>query len=160
MENENTEKFKISDEEMNEDIKKFNDMMNISRKCIQINLSKLKLSIGQPAVLYTIKHFSDFSQKEVAQICQIKPSTLSRSLDSLEKNGLIERHLNADKRRTISLKLTPLGEEKLAEALNCFKEMQQAILGDISAEEAEQVKSVFTKIRDRVKNYYKTISNE
>lgn len=145
---------------LNEDIRKFNNLLNMSRKCIQINLSKMGLSIGQPEILYTIKHFSDFSQKEIAQICRVRPSTLSRSLDSLEKNGLIERHLNSDKRRTISLKLTPFGEEKLEATLIRVKHMHELIFGDISEEEAEQVRNVFAKILDRMELYYKTISKE
>lgn len=148
----------LSEEKIAADIRKFTDIMNISRKCMQIELNKIGLSIGQPMVLYTIKNFSDFNQKEVAKICQVKPSTLSRSLDSLEKNGLIERHFNLDKRRTISLTLTPLGEEKLIESSKCLSKIYNAILGDISEEEVQSVKLIFAKVRGKLEAYYYSIS--
>lgn len=52
---------------------------------------KLSLSDGQPKILYILREFNGCVQKDLADMCKIKPSTMTVLLDRLEKEGYIEK---------------------------------------------------------------------
>jgi DNA-binding MarR family transcriptional regulator len=56
------------------------------------------------------------NQIGLAELLDVEPITLSRILDRLEANGLIERHPDPSDRRVRILRLAPAGRRKLAQA--------------------------------------------
>jgi MarR family transcriptional regulator, transcriptional regulator for hemolysin len=76
-------------------------------------------------------------QKEVANLCEIEPITISRQLDKLELLGLIERRLDVKDRRIRRLHILPDGEKVLALVECYYDQLGDFIIGDISANECE-----------------------
>jgi len=79
-------------------------------------------------VLARLDRFEGLKQTELAEMLDLQPISLTRLLDGLADNGLIERRPDPDDRRAKRLYLTPaarpllerltdLGEDLMAEAL-------------------------------------------
>jgi DNA-binding MarR family transcriptional regulator len=53
------------------------------------------------------------SASEIAALESLQPQSLTRALQSLERDGLIDRWIDADDRRRMSIAITPKGEALL-----------------------------------------------
>ena len=58
---------------------------------------------------------SGASQRELADLMHIEPSTLVRHLDRLEADGYVERRPDPDDRRRLLVFVTPAGRRRLVE---------------------------------------------
>jgi MarR family transcriptional regulator for hemolysin len=73
---------------------------------------------AQWAVLFRLDRSEGLKQSELAEILDLQPITLTRLLDRLAENGLIERRADPNDRRANRLFLTPAARpilERLAE---------------------------------------------
>src|SRR3954463_1394105 len=68
-----------------------------------------QVSIGQVRML-EILHAAPRALGELASLHHVTPSTMSRTVDVLVRNGLVERRASEHDRRQIILTLTPAGE--------------------------------------------------
>lgn len=65
------------------------------------------------AVLGYLERGSALTQRELARRCGVAPSTLSHTVDHLERSGWIERCRDEDDRRLVRLALTTAGRRQL-----------------------------------------------
>ncbi len=72
------------------------------------------------------------TQKELSDACLIEVTTMSRTLDRLEKMGLIIRENNPECRRSWIIKLTKEGEAKADEVSDLFNMAEDIFCQDIS----------------------------
>src|SRR5579863_3629908 len=70
----------------------------------------------------------DFRAQELADAVHLSQSALSRLIDRLEKDGLVERCLCGEDRRGIYVTLTPAGRERHDEAAPTHREVLTAVL--------------------------------
>src|SRR3981081_41224 len=96
---------------------------NADQKAAQFGMTRAKWG-----VLARLDRFEGLKQNELAEMLDLQPITLTRLLDRLSDNGLIERRADPDDRRAKRLYLTPaarplleqltdLGEDLMATAL-------------------------------------------
>ena len=71
---------------------------------------------------------SDFRSQELAEAVHLSQSALSRLIDRLEKDGLVERCLCGEDRRGIYVTLTPAGRERHTEAAPTHREVLASVL--------------------------------
>jgi DNA-binding MarR family transcriptional regulator len=69
------------------------------------------------ATLMTLAQHGESSHRAVADRCFVRPATLTGVIDTLERDGLVERHRDEADRRSVRLVLTPTGRAR-AEALS------------------------------------------
>lgn len=115
------------------------------RKCLRPFMANIGLAPGQPKVLMYLKEHGGCMQKDVAEHCDIEPATVSRVMDTLEKNGLIVRRVLEENRRAGSLQITEKGL-KMVEAWegHCFQIENQMLRG-FTEEETEQFKHYLSR---------------
>jgi DNA-binding MarR family transcriptional regulator len=70
----------------------------------------------------------NFRAQELAGAVHLSQSALSRLIDRLEKHGLVERCLCGEDRRGIYVTLTPVGQQKHAEAAPTHRSILAAVL--------------------------------
>jgi MarR family transcriptional regulator for hemolysin len=70
-------------------------------------------------------------QVDIAKRLRIEGPTMTRMLDTLEKDGLVERLPDPSDRRTKQLRLTPAGEAALEEIFEIADEMRDRLLDDV-----------------------------
>ena len=69
-----------------------------------------------------------FRAQELADAVHLSQSALSRLIDRLEKNGLVERCSCGEDRRGVNVLLTPAGLQRHAEAAPVHREVLNRIL--------------------------------
>jgi DNA-binding MarR family transcriptional regulator len=75
------------------------DVARLMRKRFEQNARHLGLTRSQCQVLAHLVRLQGIHQSALAELLEIKPITLTRIVDRLEKAGLIERHIHPDDRR-------------------------------------------------------------
>ncbi len=78
------------------------------------------------------------AQVDIAKRLRIEGPTLTRMLDTLEKDGLVERLPDPTDRRTNKLRLTPAGEKALEEIFEIVDVLRARLLDGVSPETVEQ----------------------
>ena len=90
------------------------------RQTLRPKFEKLGLTPGQPGVLKALLKKTEITQKELAQMCHVDQTTLSRNLDKLVQRGYVERKTDEECRRCFLISLTPTGSEKAKEVFDCL----------------------------------------
>jgi MarR family transcriptional regulator, transcriptional regulator for hemolysin len=105
-----------------------NDVARLLRTCADQKARQFGMTRAQWAVLARLQRSEGLKQSELAEMLDLQPITLTRLLDRLCANGLIERRADPEDRRANRLFLTPaagplmqhldaLGEELMATVL-------------------------------------------
>jgi MarR family transcriptional regulator for hemolysin len=105
-----------------------NDVARLLRTFADHEAGRFGMTRAKWAVLARLDRFEGLKQTELAEMLDLQPITLTRLLDGLADNGLIERRPDPDDRRAKRLFLTPaarpllehltaLGEDLMATAL-------------------------------------------
>ncbi|MFC8846081.1 MULTISPECIES: MarR family winged helix-turn-helix transcriptional regulator [unclassified Micromonospora] len=64
--------------------------------------------------LMALARHGELPHRAVAEACFIRPATLTGIVDTLERDGLVERQRDGADRRSVRLVLTPAGRERVA----------------------------------------------
>ena len=111
----------------------------------------LTVGEGQPRILNCLLEQGEMSQRELADACMFDVTTLSRTLDKMEKAGLVTRKVNPASRRAHLIALTPEGKEKAGRVQEQFAWLDQVLWGDIEEKEMESLYRTLEKIEENVK---------
>ncbi|TDC59519.1 MarR family transcriptional regulator [Micromonospora sp. KC207] len=71
--------------------------------------------------LMTLARHGELPHRAVAEACFIRPATLTGIVDTLERDGLVERQRDDVDRRSVRLVLTPAGRERVAALTNVMQ---------------------------------------
>ena len=126
----------------------FFDIEMLRRRLIRPFFIELGLTVGQgqPRILKELREHGIMNQKELADACLMDVTTMSRTLDRLEKMGLIIRENNPECRRSWIIKLTKEGEAKADEVSDLFNMAEDIFCQDISEEELSNMCATLEKI--------------
>ena len=111
----------------------------------------LTVGEGQPRILNCLMEHGEMSQRELADACMFDVTTLSRTLDKMEKAGMVTRKVNPASRRAHLIALTPEGKEKAGRVQEQFAWLDQVLWGDIEEKEMESLYRTLEKIEENVK---------
>ncbi|MFI6264504.1 MarR family winged helix-turn-helix transcriptional regulator [Micromonospora sp. NPDC051006] len=75
---------------------------------------KFNLTQAGMVTLMTLDKDGALPHREVAQRCFVRPATLTGIIDTLERDGLVERQRDDTDRRSVRLAITPAGRERVA----------------------------------------------
>lgn len=94
------------------------------------------MTLTQASMLCAVHH-GLCEPRRLQEELKLTPSRVTRLADSLEKKGLIERLPASDDRRSVMLRLTPDGKDKIESTANCRIALPEDIdrLLDIRAKE-------------------------
>ena len=134
----------------------------LRRRFIRPYFIELGLTVGQgqPRILKELREHGAMNQKELSDACLIEVTTMSRTIDRLEKMGLVKRESNPACRRCWTIALTEEGCEMADKVIEIF-EMTDGIMKSGMSEEKleilsaglEKVKSnLWTAIRNNEEN--------
>ncbi|MGB0989189.1 hypothetical protein CRV03_05515 [Arcobacter sp. F155] len=110
-------------------------------------LSAYDIAIEQRATLEIIKYEPNVNQTKIAQLLGKDKTTISRSLNSLEKKELITRESDTQNdKRSNKIKLTKKGERILEETLPYVTDFREGLNSKISEKEHK----LFFEILDKL----------
>jgi MarR family transcriptional regulator for hemolysin len=94
---------------------------------------------AQWAVLFRLDRSEGLKQSELAEILDLQPITLTRLLDRLAGNGLIERRADPNDRRANRLFLTPAARPLLERVTRLGEAMMEEVLAGLDDKAANRM---------------------
>lgn len=120
------------------------------RNKIRPKLSVIGLSVGQPKVLQYLSEHTECMQKDLANYCDVEPATISKMLDTMEKNGLVKREDRKENRRAFRIVLTEEGELRLAAWEEICRSVDAVSLNGFTPEEERQFKDYLCRMYENL----------
>ena len=90
-------------------------------------------------------------QKDIADRFYLRAASVSGILDTLEKDGLIERRRNPRSRRETLVFLTELGKKKLSQVEKFYGELDDEVFDGFSEEEFGDLMDSLRQVLDAMK---------
>lgn len=118
---------------------------------------KKGISQVQWTALYYLGKYENISQIELSSLMNLKPSSVARLLDRMEKEGYLTRNRNLEDKRVINLKITDKGKKKREEIIPEAERFSEMIRDGISDEHIEIFKNI---LKTMSKNVSKEENNE
>jgi len=106
---------------------------------------------AQWAVIVRVERFEGLKQSELADILDLQPITLTRLLDRLCDNGLIERRPDPDDRRANRLFLTPAARPLLTRLAGLSEELMTTALAGLDRSAVAMVLSNLTIVKENLR---------
>ena len=89
----------------------------------------------------------------LAEGAEIASPTATRMLDSLERDGVVERQTSVDDRRRVVIKLTDAGRQTLESELERLDEGHRQLFGELSDDERRSTYGVLRKMSERMNQF-------
>ena len=106
---------------------------------------------GQARILISLASSEHVSQRKLADECMLDVTTMSRTLDRLEKQGLIERKRDPGCRRAYQISLTDAGRMKAEEVKEGFVRLEEMLFDGFGQTEMRELSVKLEKIKDNLK---------
>ena len=111
----------------------------------------LGISRAQWTVLVRLERTEGLKQSELAEILDLQPISLTRLLDRLDENGLIERRADPNDRRVNRLYLMPAARPLLDELAVLSESLMATVLEGIGPESMERMLRDLKLIKDNLR---------
>ena len=109
------------------------------------------ISRAQWTVLMRLNRFEGLKQSELAEVLDLAPISLTRLLDRLAENGLIERRADPNDRRANRLYLTPAARPLLEKLGELGEDMMASVLDKIDDSSRERLLNDLDIIKDNLR---------
>ena len=109
------------------------------------------ISRAQWAVLVRIDRSEGLKQSELAEILDLQPISLTRLLDRLADNKLIERRADPNDRRANRLFLTPAARPLLGQLADLGEDMMATVLDGLDAKTVERTLRDLEHVRENLR---------
>ncbi len=128
------------------------DTQNAHWKRSKKGFQELGLTDGQPKVLFVLRENEGCVQKDLAEMCDIKPSSMTLLLDGLEQKGLIERvkTIVSSGKRAFRVFLTKKGREVADKVYDLMETIEEECFEGLSHEERQQLFHLLRRVRENL----------
>jgi MarR family transcriptional regulator for hemolysin len=115
------------------------------------HLRKIGHSTARMEALSAILNMpGDKSQSDVAKRLRVEGATITRMIDMLSKQGLVERSPHPQDRRVNLLSITPAGKDAVREMFRCYDRLRNHLLYDVADEELQLLNGLIGKMLVRL----------
>ena len=109
------------------------------------------ISRAQWAVLIRIERTEGLKQSELAELLDLQPISLTRLLDRLADNGLIERRADPNDRRANRLYLMPAAKPLLGRLSEPGADMMETVLDGLDEKAIERMLKQLVTLKDNLR---------
>jgi MarR family transcriptional regulator, 2-MHQ and catechol-resistance regulon repressor len=113
---------------------------------LQRHLASHELTLPQLAVLEALLHLGPMSQGELGRKLLRSNSNMTALLDTVERNGWIQRRRSPEDRRVVVVSLSRAGQRLIEKVFPAHVAHLAALLGALTAEEQEQLGALCEKL--------------
>jgi MarR family transcriptional regulator, transcriptional regulator for hemolysin len=129
-----------------------NDVARLLRTCADHKARHFGITRAQWAVLARLQRSQGLKQSELADMLDLQPITLTRLLDRLSANGLIERRPDPDDRRANRLFLTPAADPLMEHLDRLGNELMSMVLDGIDPAAIRAMIGTLAHARDNLRH--------
>ena len=128
-----------------------NDVARLLRTYADHEARRFGMTRAKWAVLARLDRFEGLKQTELAEMLDLQPITLTRLLDGLADNGLIERRPDPDDRRAKRLFLTPAARPLLEQLSALGDDLMATALAGLEASELDALLGRLNLVKDNLR---------
>ncbi len=128
-----------------------NDVARLLRTYADHEARRFGMTRAKWAVLARLDRFEGLKQTELAEMLDLQPISLTRLLDGLAENGLIERRPDPDDRRAKRLFLTPAARPLLAQLTDLGEELMATVLAGLDPAEVKGLLGTLTALKENLR---------
>ena len=128
-----------------------NDVARMLRTYADQKAAQFGITRAQWAVLVRLDRFQGLKQSELAEMLDLQPITLTRLLDRLCDNGLIERRSDPTDRRAKRLFLTPAAQPLLERLAELGEDMMATALVGVDRDAVERIVGQLAIVKENVR---------
>ncbi|MCR4377602.1 MAG: MarR family transcriptional regulator [Rhodospirillales bacterium] len=110
------------------------------------------VSVAQWSVLVTLWEVDGLTQKELSERVTVETATLSRTIDRMERDGLVKRVRSASDRRQVHVFLSDYGAGLWRKLVPEAETMLTLALAGISEEEEQTLRQLLKRVINNVQN--------
>lgn len=114
--------------------------------CLEGLLSRYGLTPAQWNALNQLEHRGPLSQKDLADAVHRRPATITRSIDKMVEQGLVERRPSEADRRVNVVAIMPAARELLSTIEPQAVALANRTQGDLTDEELAQLLSLLDRV--------------
>ncbi len=118
-------------------------------RCFHV-FERLDVHPGQMPVLFEVHRSGGLYQRELCRNLCLRPSTMTVTLQRMEKAGLIERRQDSRDQRLYRIFLTPKGEKTVEELRRALHEIESASFAGFTTEELLLLRRFAVQVRDNL----------
>ncbi len=108
-------------------------------------IASFDLQPSQFGILETLYHLGPMQQHELAAKLLQTPGNITRILDKLEKDGLVQRGAEPGDRRCHRIALTPGGHKRISTIFPKFASAIRELFNGLTADEQKQLNNLLRK---------------
>jgi MarR family transcriptional regulator for hemolysin len=128
-----------------------NDVARMLKTYADYKASQFGITRAQWVVLVRLDRFEGIKQSELAEMLDLQPITLTRLLDRLCDNGLIERRADPNDRRAKRLYLTPAARPMLERLGDLGDELMGTALAGVQREAIEKMVAQLAIVKENLR---------
>jgi MarR family transcriptional regulator, transcriptional regulator for hemolysin len=128
-----------------------NDVARLLRTYADHKAAQFGMTRAKWAVLARLDRFEGLKQSEIAEMLDLQPISLTRLLDSLCENGLIERRADPTDRRAKRLYLTPAARPLLERLGALGEQLMDTALAGLDRSEAAALLANLATVKDNLR---------
>ena len=113
-------------------------------------LEELGLYRGQHRILRALWRQDGPTHTELSQHAHVRPSTISTTIQRMEKVGLVERKHDAEDQRVSRVYLTEAGRALQGDVEQAWQRLEDEILRDFTLEERVLLRRLFLQMRENL----------
>jgi len=132
-----------------------NDVARMLRTYADYKASQFGITRAQWAVLVRLDRFEGLKQSELAEMLDLQPITLTRLLDRLCANGLIERRSDPNDRRAKRLYLTAQARPLIERLADLGDEWMATALTGLEREQVETIIARLAVVKENLRQAIK-----
>ncbi len=129
----------------------FRRLRETHRQVIHEQFRAIGLSRGQPKIIEYLEDHDGCIQKELADNCQVRASTVTNILATMENQGLIFRQASADDRRISNVFLSEKGWEMAKKIKVVNQNTDSLALNGLSLPEQKTLMALMEKVTINLK---------
>jgi MarR family transcriptional regulator for hemolysin len=117
------------------------------RKLANDRLKPLQQTMARWETLYLVAYSGEeLNQSELARLIGVQGPTMVRMLDSLSREGLIERQQSHHDLRVTINRITDEGRRVISDIMGITNELRSQVLADVDADELKTTIKVLTQV--------------
>jgi MarR family transcriptional regulator for hemolysin len=128
-----------------------NDVGRLLRTYADQQARQFGMTRAQWAVLARLEYAEGLKQSELAELLDLQPITLTRLVDRLCANGLIERRADPSDRRAKRLYLTAQARPLMNRLADLGENMMATVLEGLDTAKLEQMTANLSGVRDNLR---------
>lgn len=128
------------------------DVARLLRTYADQRARQFGISRAQWTVLMRLDRFEGLKQSELAEVLDLQPISLTRLLDRLAGNGLIERRPDPNDRRANRLYLTPAARPLLKQLSELGEDVMATVLDGLDDATRERLLRDLDAIKDNLRS--------